>query len=146
MQRLDVLLLERHAQILRRSLPPFFALNGQRNVQSHAMESETFEFQDTLTYSLVDASLRKPSRQPSSFWKALSYTFLPFLSASPSLEDDDQALFVAAQSQAGIPEGRKLPQEVTNYQVFIKTDGVQTINRPSYSVSNGRSYFDLLYM
>ncbi|KAH6878140.1 hypothetical protein BKA58DRAFT_376586 [Alternaria rosae] len=110
------------------------------------MDTQSFEFQENFSFSLVEGLPRKPSAQPSRFWKALSYTFLPILAGGTgSLEDEGQALFVAAQGQPGIPEGRTLPQEVTNYQVFIKTDVIQTINRPSYSASNGRSYFELLY-
>ncbi|KAI4637821.1 hypothetical protein J4E83_000639 [Alternaria metachromatica] len=110
------------------------------------MDTQAFEFQDNFSFSLVDGLPRKPSVQPSRFWKALSYTFLPILAGGTgSLEDEGQAMFVAAQGQPGIPEGRTLPQEVTNYQIFIKSDVVQTINRPSYSASNGRSYFELVY-
>ncbi|KAI4629857.1 uncharacterized protein J4E87_003044 [Alternaria ethzedia] len=91
------------------------------------MDTQAFEFQDNFSFSLVDGLPRKPSVQPSRFWKALSYTFLPILAGGTgSLEDEGQAMFVAAQGQPGIPEGRTLPQEVTNYQIFIKSDGAET--------------------
>ncbi|CAM1510819.1 Fc.00g083320.m01.CDS01 [Cosmosporella sp. VM-42] len=84
-----------------------------------------------------------PRYQPSLFWKAMGFTLSSYLSNATSLVDEDQALFLGSQDQAGVPAGRAYPDEVTNYQTFVKADVIQKLNHPTYSTS-GDSYFEYL--
>lgn len=82
-------------------------------------------------------------RQPPLFWKALGFFMKSKFTNSGSLYDDRKALFIGGPGQAGVPEGIACPQEVTNFQLFIEADTMQTLNRPSFSLAGG-SYFEFL--
>lgn len=92
---------------------------------------------------LTKAEEPLPIYQPSLFWKAMGFTLSNYLSNATSLADEDQALFLGTQDQAGVPAGKAYPDEVTNYQTFVKADVIQKINHPTYSTS-GDSYFEYL--
>lgn len=87
-----------------------------------------------------------PKVQPAAFWKAFGYSLLPLLSISGSLLDADQALFLPALGQPGVPEGGFSPKEVTNYHLFVKGDAVQTLNQPTFMLSGQPSYFEMIYL
>jgi hypothetical protein len=50
-----------------------------------------------------------------------------------NLSELDKALFVASMGQPGIPDGARVPNEVTNHQLFLKADAVQYLDKPVYS-------------
>ena len=60
-----------------------------------------------------------------------------------SLADEQQAIFLGDSNQAGVLAGRAYPNEVTNYQTFIKADAIQRLNHLSFSL-DGDSYFEYL--
>jgi hypothetical protein len=87
----------------------------------------------------------KPHSQLSVFWKAMAVTLLPLLPIASDLGDENQALFLITPTQAGIPGGFLIPEEVTRFQIFCKSDTVQRLGHVGYSL-DGDSYFRLLMM
>jgi hypothetical protein len=87
-----------------------------------------------------------PDGQPSAIWKALGHTFLGLmLKGVNDLSELNRALFIASLGQPGIPEGTRVPKEVTNYQLFLKADAVQYLDKPVYALDDQPSYYELLY-
>ncbi|KAL9093883.1 MAG: hypothetical protein Q9165_003806 [Trypethelium subeluteriae] len=84
-----------------------------------------------------------PKKQPPLFWKAMGFCLKTKFTISGSLYDDGRALFLGEPNQDGIAAGTMCPEEVTNYQTFVKCDTMQTLNKPTFSTSGG-SYFEYL--
>jgi hypothetical protein len=95
----------------------------------------------------LDESLSTvPDVQPSAIWKALGHTFLGLmLKGVNDLSELNRALFIASLGQPGIPDGTRIPNEVTNYQLFLKADAVQYLDKPVYALDDQPSYFELIY-
>ncbi|KAH7082501.1 hypothetical protein FB567DRAFT_581818 [Paraphoma chrysanthemicola] len=91
----------------------------------------------------IKDQLSLPTVQPSRFWRGLAYTLRSYMSNAASLADEGQAIFLSPANQYGIPGGNWIPDEITNYQLFLKADAVQSLNHPNFSLDRP-SYFELL--